>query len=174
MVVIAKSDLIILVVSVSALVVGIARWQINTATPTQVAGPAPAPADPPAARAPAGPGGQPALNATPLDPDTERQPGTATLPSTASTTPERIDPLNGAPARSPSDGGTTGIARPAGNASASSGQPLYRVYEVVSGDSLSLIAQRLGTSVATLSAINELNTTVIQVGQRLRYPQAAN
>ena len=43
-------------------------------------------------------------------------------------------------------------------------------YTVQSGDSLSLIASRTGSSVQELQAINRLNSTVIQIGQVLRYP----
>ena len=46
-------------------------------------------------------------------------------------------------------------------------------YEVVSGDSLSAIAMRFGTTVATLMALNKdliTNPDVIKVGWKLRVP----
>jgi len=46
----------------------------------------------------------------------------------------------------------------------------YLIYTVRSGDTLSSIARNYGTTVDTLMALNNLDTTVILVGQRLRVP----
>lgn len=51
--------------------------------------------------------------------------------------------------------------------------PEYLDYTVVYGDSLSVIAQRHNTSVATLQRLNSINGTTIRVGQTLRYPNPA-
>ncbi|WP_423801883.1 LysM peptidoglycan-binding domain-containing protein [Neobacillus sp. SAB-20_R2A] len=47
-------------------------------------------------------------------------------------------------------------------------------YTVVSGDSLSVIAKRFGTSVEALRSSNQLTSDLIRVGQILTIPQAAN
>ena len=44
------------------------------------------------------------------------------------------------------------------------------IYTVVSGDSLSVIAQRFGTTVTAISEANNLGTNVLQIGQRLVIP----
>ena len=43
-------------------------------------------------------------------------------------------------------------------------------YEVVAGDTLSLIAQAFGTSVAKLKAMNALKSDNLRIGQKLRVP----
>ncbi|MFK8079623.1 MAG: LysM peptidoglycan-binding domain-containing protein [Granulosicoccus sp.] len=50
----------------------------------------------------------------------------------------------------------------------------YGRHTVRSGDSLSLIAQQYATTVRALLEVNELSTTVIRVGQELRYPLPDN
>ncbi len=52
-------------------------------------------------------------------------------------------------------------------------QPLYGRYTVVSGDYLSKIAQRYGTTVQTLQDVNNINGTLIEVGQEIRFPLPA-
>jgi len=52
--------------------------------------------------------------------------------------------------------------------------PGYGRYIVVSGDSLSAIALRFGTTVADLQRINGIEGSLINVGQELRYPPRAN
>jgi LysM repeat protein len=47
----------------------------------------------------------------------------------------------------------------------------YQVYTVKSGDALSLIAKKFGTTTAVLAALNDIeNVNLIQVGQKLRIP----
>ncbi|MDB4223047.1 LysM peptidoglycan-binding domain-containing protein [Granulosicoccus sp.] len=53
-------------------------------------------------------------------------------------------------------------------------QPLFGRYTVVSGDYLSKIAQRYGTTVQTLQDVNNINGTLIEVGQEIRFPLPAN
>ncbi len=52
--------------------------------------------------------------------------------------------------------------------------PPYGSYLVRSGDSLSLIARQYGTTVAVLQDINNLQGTLITVGQQLSYPLPVN
>lgn len=52
--------------------------------------------------------------------------------------------------------------------------PPYGSYLVQSGDSLSLIALEYGTTVAVLQDINNIEGTLITVGQQLRYPLPVN
>jgi len=49
-------------------------------------------------------------------------------------------------------------------------EPLYGKYTVVSGDYLSKIAQEYNTTVRELQDINNINGTLIEVGQILEYP----
>ncbi len=60
--------------------------------------------------------------------------------------------------------GTGTPARPASSAT--------RIYIVKAGDSLGNIANRYGLSIAALSSTNNLNGTIIHVGQRLKIPAA--
>ncbi|WP_168733754.1 LysM peptidoglycan-binding domain-containing protein [Metabacillus sediminilitoris] len=48
------------------------------------------------------------------------------------------------------------------------------MYTVVSGDSLSVIAKRFGTTVEVLKALNGLQTDVLKIGQTLTIPAGAN
>ena len=54
--------------------------------------------------------------------------------------------------------------------SAPAAEVIYETYTVRSGDNLSVIARRTGTTVEQLQTINQLSTTVIRVGQNLLYP----
>ena len=156
---IAKSDLIILVVSASALTLGIARWQSNTAAPSSARIEAPAAPTPPT----------PAIT-------TAAGPTTAIVPPAASgTAPGAV--ADAAPAALPAASGAVpqGPVSPAGPLVTEAAEdPAYGVHEVVGGDNLGAIAIRFGTSVATLREINGLDGTRILVGQRLRYPSPAN
>ena len=60
----------------------------------------------------------------------------------------------------------TGTAKAEQSASGSS-------YVVVSGDSLAAIARRHGTTVAELRTLNDIEGSVIHIGQRLRVPGEA-
>jgi len=50
-------------------------------------------------------------------------------------------------------------------------EPQFSTHTVRSGDSLSQIASRYGTTVAKLQELNDLSGTRILVGQKLRYPE---
>ena len=52
--------------------------------------------------------------------------------------------------------------------------PPYGSYIVQPGDSLSQIARQYGTTVSTLQEINDIEGSLITIGQELRYPQPAN
>ena len=49
--------------------------------------------------------------------------------------------------------------------------PSFGTYTVQPGDSLSLIADRYDTTVQTLQQVNDINGSLINVGQQIRYPQ---
>ena len=157
---IAKSDLVILVVSASALAVGIVRWQINTAAPPPVR------IVVPAATAPARQETAPVVDMT-------TEPLTSILPSAAGA----VDSGTGGvttPVVLPAASGAVREDRAPSTASPAAGEPLYGVHQVVGGDSLGAIALRFGTSVEVLREINGLDGTTILIGQRLRYPPPAN
>ncbi len=46
----------------------------------------------------------------------------------------------------------------------------YGTYRVQGGDYLGLIAERHGTTVATLRELNGISGSTIQIGQSIRYP----
>ncbi|WP_249366419.1 C40 family peptidase [Neobacillus rhizophilus] len=52
--------------------------------------------------------------------------------------------------------------------------PTISTYTVVSGDSLSVIAKRFGTTVEVLKSTNQLTSDFLRVGQILSIPQTAN
>ena len=218
---IAKSDLVILVISAGALAVGLYRWQQNVArseagatAPAVVlergrASPAPptpstapadnpstAPADtadstaPTASTGSSGPPARPeptrpAVDA-PRDPPTrtgrpagddatagdERRTADAAAPR-GTAPPDRVDEGadDGADAAAgaPAEGTGTLAAGTADDAA----EP-YGVYRVRGGDYLGLIAERFGTTVATLRRLNGLEGNLIYVGQQIRYPVPAN
>jgi N-acetylmuramoyl-L-alanine amidase len=70
----------------------------------------------------------------------------------------------------------TGIKRyfesrpPAGTLIASLGSEGNRTHVIQSGDTLSIIAQRYNVSLESLREINNIQGSLIQVGQRLRIP----
>jgi peptidoglycan endopeptidase LytF len=70
-------------------------------------------------------------------------------------------------------GQTLKIPTSASNSGGTSGskvQTIDSVYTVVSGDNLSVLAKRFGTSVDALRSANSLNSDVLQIGQRLVIP----
>lgn len=164
---IAKSDLVILVLSASALAVGVYRWQSNTgnlavnAPAVQVAA-APAPSVTPE------PGATVPVAGSLEQPDSAIRPTVRRLDVDDGNQPDAPRVL-GAPA--PITEATLSVA-PEENVEA--GEPLYGVYRVRSGDYLGKIANEFGTSVATLRDINGIRGSTIQVGQEIRYPQPAN
>lgn len=179
---IAKSDLIILLVSTTALVVGVFRWQANIDLPQGTA----------ATVAHSGSMASGSTEAVSL-PAGERDTGNQGSEAASGTlTRVAADPTTGiagtltrpaadAGDRAATDGtqasATTAPQTVAGDATEVAGtltEPLYGVYTVQSGDYLSKIARQFGTSVDTLMAINSLENDTIMIDQPLRYPLPAN
>ena len=164
---IAKSDLVILVLSASALAVGVYRWQSNTGSvvasrPAVPVAAAPAPDVVPE------PGATLPVAGSLERPDGDIRPTVRRLSADEGVQPD-VPRVLGTPA--PITEATLSVA-PADTALA--GEPLYGVYRVRSGDYLGKIANEFGTSVATLRDINGIRGSTIQIGQEIRYPQAAN
>ena len=195
---IAKSDLIILVVSASALAVGVFRWQQNTAAPEIVMIPASsrtvveAPLDPNANAA-----AERTVAGAPLERDEAAAAGAddtlvvRRLPPAGDggNAPDGADEASAGTApggerratdgNTVTDGGVRPADRPAGDEAlatrdAAAGEALYGRYRVRSGDYLGRIAERFGTSVSTLRSINGIEGNLILVDQELRYPLPAN
>lgn len=172
---IAKSDLIILLVSTTALAVGVFRWQANTDLPLIASRPAAV------------------VTTQSLDGNTSRANDTA-----AGIPPDNLALVGGEAANATTNArpltntgdnaavqGTTGnsLQASSGDAAGSSAvvavadgvnEGLYGVYTVQSGDYLSKIAGKFGTSVDALKAINGLQDDTIMIDQPLRYPLPAN
>src|SRR5207237_6906972 len=64
---------------------------------------------------------------------------------------------------------TTTTATPGTTTTSTSGEQLYTV---VSGDTLTLIARKTGTTVKALRSANNLTTDSIRVGQKLKIPKS--
>lgn len=185
---IAKSDLIILMVSTTALVVGVYRWQQGNGAPRIAAAPPPpverladaTPDDPAMATAVAGSlGGQGSETAVMAAENgavrVRRLPGDGTGDADAAHGTERgAGSAATVPGAVPRDGTASSGAALTGASSAGAGEPLYGRHRIRSGDYLGKLATRFGTSVATLQSINELDGTTIHVGEELLYPMPAN
>lgn len=158
------SDAVIILVSAAALTAGLYRWQ-NSMDPDVLV------RSTPAVISSTGPTAEPQVN--------EGRPNVLGNAVTS-----RNAAASGTVLRTPNDntvavGVTTpvNIATGSNNVTTSSniaGSPLYGSYIVRSGDSLSLIAQRYGSSVAALQDINGISGTLIQIGQEVLYPLPAN
>jgi len=138
--VIAKSDIIILVLASSLLAVGVNRWSGNLQ----------------AAEA-----GMLATNQQSIPVPTIQTPAPTVVASldTQQATEPALPVVAVAPAA------PTAVSVPADNP-----VNAYGVHTVSSGEYLGLIAQQYSTTVATLRAINELDGNLILVGQELQYP----
>ena len=158
---VAVSDAVLVLVSVTVLGAGLLRWQnnvdqaisarqvqVNSARVNQQPLPASVPAE------------QNILVA-------QREPITSanTFAAEQASYNPQVDQTNG------TDGG---LAVPANGDNATANAPSYGDYYVQSGDSLSEIAEQYNTSVSQLQQINNLNGTVIQIGQQIQYPLPAN
>ena len=182
---IAKSDLIILVISASALGLGIYRWQQNTAAPAVASRPADV-------RAAAPRQGEPLVGRPADAPRTDPPVPNGTSRTEEAVPVRRVPPPDAEPSgtgeRAPAAGAErvplpepprnpdarTSLAADATAAEANGAQALYGTYRVRSGDYLGRIADRFGTSVATLREINGIEGNLILVDQELRYPLPAN
>lgn len=168
--VIARSDMVILVVSVSLLAAGIYRWQSNVSQFEERRAAASS-----SAAAQAGNSQRSTSNSLAAKPAAVRVTDTAPTIDT----PVESNFGNAGQATTAQSSSQTTAASSAGVASQSTtenttGQPLYGTYEVKSGDTLSGIATDYGTTVDTLRTINDISGSLITVGQSIRYPLPAN
>jgi len=169
---IGKSDLFILVVSASLLAVGIYRWQHNMSqininaqqaktqqiAPVQVA---------------------PTSNPTVISAISSSNNMTSQTTVSAVTSVQTSVPVSvneSSPIRNIVVSST--VSEPISSTPTSSTPDNNRLllgsYKVVSGDYLSKIAQQYGTTVETLQELNNLNGTLLAIGQELLYPLPAN
>lgn len=167
---IAMSDAVILLLSATILGSGIYRWQANldhTAVVTANNGKL------------SGTTVQPTAQAGPqVRQDVVIQSGDGRLESTV-VMQSQGGVVMGKPANSVTtiDPQNPDIDVNAGDAvpvSSSVDEPLYGLHVVVSGDTLSVLSQRFGTTVANLQSINGISGSLINVGQEIRYPLPAN
>ena len=171
---IAKSDFVILLVSLSALGGGLYRWQDNKDTVPAVTVPASL---------------QSSVRNPPTDSSSNTSSGAAATvsaePQTAKPTSPRIVTETAAPTTivvntEGNDAATPGTtASPTTTANSlsndsTSKEPLFGQHQVVYGDYLGKIANRYGTSISELRRINNLSGSSIFAGQILRYPLPAN
>ena len=172
---IAKSDFVILLVSLSALGGGVYRWQNSIGNVPAVTVPASLQSS---VRNPVGTSSASSSSTvTASEATTERQPINTESP--------RIVNEPDAPTAIVVNGETGGVAPsvasdvPANNTdlignSVTSSGPLFGEHEVVYGDYLGRIANTYGTSVNELRRINNLSGSSIFVGQKLKFPLPAN
>ena len=144
---IAKSDLIILVVSSTLLGIAVYRWDQNTRNVDTSTVLANTTATAPASSTNSGSTGQ-TLTATALDADTGTSNGSSS---------QYIDPQSVAPSAAVEPVVVETV-------------DVYSTYTVRSGDSLSEIASRYNTTVNELQSINGINGSTIFIGQEIQYP----
>ncbi|MEE9321694.1 MAG: LysM peptidoglycan-binding domain-containing protein [Granulosicoccus sp.] len=162
---IGKSDLIILLVSASALAGGIYRWQSNTGAVPAIAGPSNSRVAEPERGLLANANAE-QLPVVALSTDAAPAPQVVN----EAATPENIVVESSASSGSSASSDTASVASPNSNEA----QSLLGVHRVQSGDYLGLIAKRYGTSVETLMELNDLQDNIIQIDQEISYPQPAN
>lgn len=158
--VIAKSDIFILLVSASLLAVGIYRWQDNLAVISANAQKAQVQNPTPNSNTPVISAISPSSVAVATS-----MPSVQTSSAVVVSNQQTISSV----AISSVDDTTTAIPD-----NTEIRRPLYGTYIVVSGDSLSKIAQQFGTTVETLQDINTIDGTLIDVGQLIQFPLPAN
>ena len=200
---IAKSDLIILLASTLALAAGVYRWQQNVAAPTLAAAPTSTRVTDPVSPAPAEDAVAGRLSPSEETTGADEPSGSTGSVIVRRVSPEGSDPAAPAPSTSTdvpapegSNGGDT-VLRTEGSAAGRVDMPLpspenesgaddgalaanteeralYGTHRVSSGDYLGKLAERYNTSIGVLQSINDLDGTVIRVGDELRYPLPAN
>lgn len=168
---IAKTDLFILVVSASLLAAGIYRWQNNMAAMASNAQQARAAS----VQAPAtSTGGTSVVSAIANNNSVTRTTitsvtGVQTSSANNTAPAPQVEVINA------SNSAASVVVDPITNPpSTNETRVLYGTYTVVSGDYLSKIAQRYGTTVRTLKDINGISGSRIDVGQKIQYPLPAN
>lgn len=177
---IAKSDVVILVVSVTLLAAGIYRWQSNMSQSqlrhTTASSPAASQRDD---QQPASTSSSAASqNTAPAKVMTEITPAAgseinASVVSNFGNDDQVRTVQPSTQSAAVSTGKTANSASQSGDGKGAR-EPLYGNYEVEPGDSLSRIAINFGTTVDTLREINDINGTLITIGQNLLYPLPAN
>ncbi|MBX2838267.1 MAG: LysM peptidoglycan-binding domain-containing protein [Gammaproteobacteria bacterium] len=152
---IAKSDLFILVTASAVLSFGVFRWNQNTQAVDAITIPA----------------SSRSVAAAPV-PETA-----ATVPTAAVVTPTNdtnaAQVLNSTTANNGTnalDTNTIEVAEPVVVTEAVVQQPSYANHVVTRGESLSIIANRYGTSVQALRDLNGITGSTILIGQNIRYP----
>ncbi len=172
--VIAKSDVVIMAVSVSLLAAGIYRWQSNV---SQVHERRTASSFPTAIQSGTSTSQRSNASSLAAKPDTATASVTraavagidAPVESTFGNS-SQVNAVQGSDQNAAVSSDTT-ANQPSNN---NTGQPLYGTYEVKSGDTLSKIANIYGTTVDALRTINDISGSLITVGQNVRYPLPAN
>jgi len=164
---ISKSDLIILVLASSALAVGVFRWHQNTQDVNAITIPA-------SSRVVVEPGQNNKLpvvengntaNTAPLQTDQQAELQiTQTNPTAQSATQtEQTEALTVSPSEPV-------VEMVVGNTENSAKPIELGIYQVQSGDTLSNIAAQYGTDVQTLRYLNDIEGSIIQIGQDIFYP----
>lgn len=161
---IAKSDLVILVVSATALAIGVYRWQVNTRPVPPVAAQAPVTSAPNVTASPT----VRVLAELKADAGARRSVATSNLNQRQAV----LSPTNVLGSPIASEGSATILTSAPETDSAP--QPLYGSYRVQYRDSLFSIARRFGTDVQTLREINGISGSLINVDQEILYPQVSN
>lgn len=179
---IAMSDAIILLVSASLLGSGVYRWQSsleqNQAT-TPIAGQIlPANAQPEQVQNRVANAESPALNDE-TSIQSQSQGRFIGKPTAAPLTPSDQSGAQIAGQAEPLTTPGSNLAGESSQAPATAAPQvaeaaLYGIHVVRSGDTLSMLSERYGTTVSALQSINSINGTLINVGQELRYPLPAN
>lgn len=180
---IAKSDVIILLISATALAAGIYRWQSNLAPVSSARSASSAPVaavldSSQAANAIANPTQPGALTSVAT---TNAAAGTANTGSTvngavatgsATTNDTRnVDVTNTV---NTSAGIVVGNANQPASDNSQAAEPLYGSYRVQSGDYLGKIAETFGTTLVELRSINNITGSRIDIDQEILYPLPAN
>lgn len=159
-IVIAKSDIIILSVTSLALLFGVARWQMGTRYVETITIPA-------SARV-----AQPVPLRGTENPDRGSAAQVSAAPGSAALPAARPISQTGSASAIGSDpaAAINGVDATASVAAAAAPDPVFGIHRVRSGQSLSKLAVQYGTTVQTLQQLNGISGTTIFIGQELRYP----
>lgn len=170
---IAKSDMVILLLSASLLAAGIVRWQANLANLSRPAAIVTAPKliqpdqSSQLTASPAIQQNAPTTRSVSANTQFGATGGNNTVGTTNATGNTQQTGLSGAAAPLVTTANQTQQATAVN-------EPLYGAYIVVYGDYLSKIANNFGTTVETLQRINNISGSRIDVDQQILYPLPAN
>jgi LysM repeat protein len=163
--VIAKSDLFILVVSASLLAVGIYRWQHNMFLISANAQQAKVQRAVPASNA--------TVISTIAASNAITQTSISAVTSVQTSIPVAVN--NPSSISGVAGNNVSGSAADSVNAiTFEDSEPAFGSYIVVPGDYLFKISQQYGTTVQSLQEINNIDGTLIEVGQKILFPLPAN